>query len=317
MVLNSENPKVSVIVITYNHETYIRKCMEGILCQKCSFPVEILVSDDASTDSTPEILKEYAMCYPEKIRLTLRKENVGATKNSYDLLMQAKGTYLAFCEGDDFWCDCNKLQLQYNFMESHPRFIGCTHKIKLVDREGKEKKKQRLYWVSEKRIFTIKDFRGIFLPGHVSSLFKRNIYHLEENFSIQYLADRNIGDRTTALLYLAKGDFYQIDRVMSCYRQVAESKGKNLSSCLYVSNKESVLADFKYTLRLEAYAKKYIRQKVSFDYHKCELLLRLFWGGRKQSNRKVLAKRIYRSIEKKQNIAILAAEILWRKISRS
>ncbi|MGN0505875.1 MAG: glycosyltransferase [Lachnospiraceae bacterium] len=309
-------PVISVIVLTYNHENYVRGCLESILCQKVSVPIEILVSDDASADRTPEILQEYKERFPEKIKLTLRTENVGATRNSYELLLQAKGKYLAFCEGDDFWCDENKLQTQYDFMEAHPQYIGCSHKIRLVDKNGVPKKKQRLYWTSEKKVFRLRDFQGIFLPGHASSWFRRNIYLSGEDFSIQYRANRNIGDRTVALLYLARGEFYHLDSVMSCYRQVAEAGGNNLSSSLYVGNEESVKLDFEYTLRLEAYAKEHIEQSVDFDYHKCELLLRILHGKAGKKDTKLLAKSIYNSMQKKRRMVLLSAKILWKKICR-
>lgn len=274
--------EVSVMVITYNHENYIKECLESILCQKTNFPFEIMISDDASIDKTPEILKQYKEKYPEKIKLTLRTENVGPTRNSYELLMKMRGKYIAACEGDDYWCDENKLQKQYDFMETHPQFIGCSHKVRLVDKAGKTKKKQKLYWVSDKKIVRLKDFQGIFVPGHTSALFRKNIYREGGDYSILYQANPFLGDRTAALYYLSRGDFYQINEVMSCYRQVAEIDGENVSSKLYVNNRYSVSCDFEYTLQLEKFTKNRLKEKVNFDYHKCELLLRLLHNAKGQ-----------------------------------
>lgn len=90
---------VSVIVPTYNHEKYIRKALDSILMQEVPFLYEILIGDDASCDETQDILHEYQERYPDKIRLFLHKENIGATRNSYELLTNAKGRYLATLEG--------------------------------------------------------------------------------------------------------------------------------------------------------------------------------------------------------------------------
>lgn len=306
--------EISVVVITYNHENYIRQCIDSILAQKIDVPYELLISDDASMDHTPEILKQYQKKYPDIIKLTLRTENVGATRNSYDLLLQAKGRYIANCEGDDYWCDDNKLQIQYDFMEKHSEFIGCSHDVCLVDRNGVQKKQQKLYWIGEQEIFRLRDFKGIFLPGHISTLFRRNIYNAGTDYSIMYQAHRNIGDRTSALYYLALGDFYKIPRVMSCYRQIAEEKGSNLSSKLYLSTSESVRRDFRYTLKLEEYAKKAITQKVDFDYHKCELLLRMLNGRIHTKKDLVLLFDIYQSMKHKARIFYLPWSIGKRKM---
>ncbi len=119
---NSEKirPLVSVLVVTYQQKAYIRQTLDSILMQRCRFPFEILLGDDASTDGTAEICKEYADKYPEIIRLYLRKSNLGFLNNYFDLFQQARGTYLADCGGDDYWLDETRLQQQVDFLESHP-----------------------------------------------------------------------------------------------------------------------------------------------------------------------------------------------------
>ena len=98
-------PMVSVIVVTYNHEKYIAKALDSILKQKTKFLFEILVGDDASTDSTTQIVLDYQKKYPSIVRVVLHDKNVGAARNSYDTMKLSRGKYLASCEGDDFWTD--------------------------------------------------------------------------------------------------------------------------------------------------------------------------------------------------------------------
>ena len=104
-----ENPCVSVTVLTYNHEKYIARALDSILMQKGAFSFEILIGDDASQDGTVKILKEYKEKYPQTIRLFLNTRNIGATKKSYQLLINAKGKYLATCEGDDYRTEPEKM----------------------------------------------------------------------------------------------------------------------------------------------------------------------------------------------------------------
>ncbi|MBR3649662.1 MAG: glycosyltransferase [Victivallales bacterium] len=119
-------PLVSITCLAYNHEKYIRDCMEGFLFQKTDFPFEVLVHDDASTDSTPAILKEYAAKYPDIVKPILRETNLHSVPGHRSLnlinLDRAQGKYVAMCEGDDFWCSPYKLQKQFDFMEAHPDY---------------------------------------------------------------------------------------------------------------------------------------------------------------------------------------------------
>lgn len=138
------SPSVSVCVQTYNHERYISHCLDNILKQQANFDFEILIHEDDSTDETRQICQKYAERFPEKIRLFLnsRKNNISVagepTGNFTTLynLFSAKGKYIAICEGDDFWGDPKKLQVQYDFMQSHPLYSLCFHDFKLVDSEG-------------------------------------------------------------------------------------------------------------------------------------------------------------------------------------
>lgn len=121
-----EVPLVSVCIITYNHEKFIREAIEGVLMQQTDFSVELVIGEDCSADSTREICLEYQRKYPDVIHLLLSDHNLGMHGNFFYTLNNCKGKYIALCEGDDYWIDPLKLQKQVNFLESHPTY-GLSH----------------------------------------------------------------------------------------------------------------------------------------------------------------------------------------------
>jgi len=106
-------------MITYNHETYISDAIEGVLMQKTTFPFELIIGEDCSTDNTRDICIEYQNKYPNIIKLNFPEKNMGVLHNFTNTLKSGNGKYIAFCEGDDYWIDSSKLQEQVNFLESH------------------------------------------------------------------------------------------------------------------------------------------------------------------------------------------------------
>lgn len=125
-----EDPLVSICCLAYNHEPYIRQCIEGFLMQKTTFPIEILIHDDASTDNTAEIIREYEAKFPIIIKPIYQIENqyskgVGVSRAFQ--FPRAKGKYIALCEGDDYWIDPLKLQRQMDFLECNKEYgLVCT-----------------------------------------------------------------------------------------------------------------------------------------------------------------------------------------------
>lgn len=117
-----QEPLVSVHMITYNHAPYIAKAIEGVLSQKTQFPFELVIGEDCSFDGTREIVFDYAHRYPEIIRVITSEQNVGMKKNVYRTSKACRGKYIAYCEGDDYWQRPDKLQLQADYLESHPDY---------------------------------------------------------------------------------------------------------------------------------------------------------------------------------------------------
>lgn len=207
----AKKPKVSVVTITYNHEAFIRQTLDSFLMQQTDFPFEIVVADDCSTDKTQDIIREYAKARPDIIKPILRKKNIGAVPNSTASLQAAQGKYIALCEGDDYWTDPQKLQIQADFLDKHPGHGLCFHPAKVIF-ENNEEKSFTHPDISEKATFT------------TTGLVQRNYIHTSSVMYRRQNYDRipqNILPLDWYLhLYHAKfGKIGFIERPMSAYRR--------------------------------------------------------------------------------------------------
>lgn len=136
---NVHQYEVCVHCPTYNHSLYIEDCLNGFIMQKTTFPFCVVIVDDASTDRNQEIIKHYAEKYPDIIQPVLLKENhysIGKSRKEYYEEYDNKSKYIATCEGDDYWTDPLKLQKQVDFLESHPEYSMCFHKVNVILEEG-------------------------------------------------------------------------------------------------------------------------------------------------------------------------------------
>jgi glycosyltransferase involved in cell wall biosynthesis len=122
-------PLLSVCLITYNHENYIRQAIESVLMQKVNFDWELIIAEDCSTDTTRAIVLEYKEKHPDFIKLILQEKNVGPAKNWLDLIEAPKAKYIAYFEGDDYWTDPLKLQKQVDFLEKNEEYGICFHNV--------------------------------------------------------------------------------------------------------------------------------------------------------------------------------------------
>ena len=128
-------PKVSVCMVTYNQEKYIRQCLQSIVDQETNFNFEVLVSDDCSTDATRSIVREFASQYPEIVKPMFRDSNVGAFKNFVLIHNAATGEYVSHCDGDDLFLP-NKLQKQFDCLQENPGCMVSWHRVNYFDDEG-------------------------------------------------------------------------------------------------------------------------------------------------------------------------------------
>ena len=140
--MNAPTPRLSVVCLAYNAAPYIRTALDGFLMQKTDFPVEVLIHDDASTDGTAEIIREYAEKHPDVIRPVFQRENQfskGVSVSSTVLWPLIRGEYVAVCEGDDYWTDPLKLQKQVDWLDAHPESAVCFHPVVVHFEDGSRK----------------------------------------------------------------------------------------------------------------------------------------------------------------------------------
>ncbi|MCR4675572.1 MAG: glycosyltransferase [Lachnospiraceae bacterium] len=257
---------VSVAIITYNQEKYIRKAIESVLMQKRDFDIEILIGDDASSDQTSDILREYDNKYPGLFRLKLHENNVGATKNSHDIYSKAKGKYLALLEGDDYWTDDQKLQKQVDFLEMNPEYVGCSCLCHVVDAynerysPSEENKILDGLYGGLGNIYTKADYESGKLPGQAGGLVFKNLFKTMDT-KILYKAHRIIGDYTIAMFIVSHGNIYRMQEYMLNYRKVRS--GGDSWTAAGEGNDFVFLEIFNYHTCLEKYAKN----NLSWDYH--------------------------------------------------
>ncbi|MEZ4508372.1 MAG: glycosyltransferase [Eubacteriales bacterium] len=135
-----DQPLVTVILPTHNHVLFIAQAIESVLMQQTDYPFDILLHDDASTDGTADICREYAAKYPEKITLiaqTVNQYTIDRRIQSQSLIPRVTAKYTAILDGDDFWIDPKKLQKQLDYLESHPDCTLCIGGADLVDCDNK------------------------------------------------------------------------------------------------------------------------------------------------------------------------------------
>lgn len=213
------NAPVDVYCLTYNHEAYIRETLEGFLCQKTDFPFRVLVHDDASTDRTPEILRAYERRYPGFFHCIYQTENQyqkGVHIPQTVLRPWLSAPYIAVCEGDDRWSDPQKLQMQVDYMRSHPDCTLCVHDTALIDAAGKPLGR-RVNGGKADRDFTAEEIIRALGGGlfHTSAfLFRRDVL-LDRPAAFEAAG---IGDYPLAIYAASAGRVHYIARVMSCYR---------------------------------------------------------------------------------------------------
>lgn len=217
--------KLSVVIVSYRHERYIRQCLESVIMQQVDFPMEVLVADDASPDNTQKIIREVACERPGFFQLFLRTSNLGATKNLADLYSRTKGEYIILLEGDDYWTDKSKLQKEVDFLDQHPDFIAVAHPCEVVDADSNIISNRFPYPNSKKRIFSYKEYFKGMLPGQTATLMHRNYYYHPVIIKGQYIDNSPSapGDRKKTLLLMANGKIGILQEKMSCYRYVPYS----------------------------------------------------------------------------------------------
>jgi len=214
----SEPCMVSVVCITYNHELYLREAIESFLMQETTFPFEVIIHDDASTDNTTAIIKEYHSRYPNIVRPIYQKENQytkGGFKPSVYAAGYASSEYIALCEGDDFWVSKRKLQIQIDAMESHPELDISFHSAYCI-RDGVRDDKPSWNYGFD-RIFmpdVILSQTGIFAPTP-SYIIRRAVL---EKLPRWFFDTAPVGDVFLEMYGAKRGGALYLDNALAAYR---------------------------------------------------------------------------------------------------
>lgn len=213
-----KNIEVSVAIVTYKHENYIRKALDSVFMQKTNFEFEVIVGEDASPDSTREILLEYKEKYGDKLVLVLHDVNQGTSANSMSVHTRARGKYIAILEGDDFWTDEYKLQKQYDILENNPRYSAVCHDFMSVLPDGTTKRSSVLN-LKDDMIKTMDDWINDGYSLHTCTVFRKNFFPLHDPDYIKLrTAEPTMGDLISFTLMYDAGDIYLLKDVMSAHR---------------------------------------------------------------------------------------------------
>ncbi len=221
-------PVVTIQCIAYNHEKYIAQCLDSFLMQKVNFDVEIIVHDDCSSDSTRKIIDEYKNRFPQLIRTIYEKQNICSGANNYlvaakQMTLESRGTYIALCDGDDYWTDPYKLFKQVLLMKSNQDASFCCHKVKVVNEKlGHSDEgylpKQNICTslMSSKKFLRIISERYSFQTG--SYFFKTEEYKQLFLTNPNFIEEMPTDDEAQLRYFGAQGSAIYINKDMSVYR---------------------------------------------------------------------------------------------------
>lgn len=209
-----KDPLVSVLIATYNQESFLAQAINGVIEQCTSFSIELIIGDDCSVDLTREIALEYQLRYPAIIRILTYDVNVGPHKNFLSIYRAARGKYLALCDGDDFWCDSGKLQNQVEILERDQECTGVFHDCYRLNEKTGEKLKR----IGGRCIDFKPNFESVIREKNIataSMLFRKISFDESENTKMLTVTQ---GDYMLALLVAKRGYWFYIPKVMSVYR---------------------------------------------------------------------------------------------------
>ena len=257
-----EQIEISVLILVYNHEPYLEKALNSVLAQKTSYQFEVLVGEDCSPDHSKDILRKYERNYPGFFRVIYREKNVGGTKNAYDLLKKARGKYIAFLEGDDYWISNTKLQKQTEFLNSHLEYQGVAGNFCQIDQEGRVVKDKCIEDRYLGKSFSWRDFLKNGFVFQTATFMFRNYFLDGGDYSVFYKAHDLVSDLTNLTIILNRGDIFILPECLSAYRKVISLTATN--ACSFAAN-NIALSIYKIT-RQYAILNDYVVNAENYDY---------------------------------------------------
>ncbi|MGH8426761.1 MAG: glycosyltransferase [Gammaproteobacteria bacterium] len=218
-----DQPLVSVCMLSYNHERYIRQAIDGVISQQVDFPIELIIGEDCSIDRTPDITREYQKRHPELIRIVTSTQNVGSFRNSQRCIQLCKGRYVAFCEGDDFWHNPEKLMIQMEAMQSDPDITLChTDYNRIIGRWSKHSYHTNRKTPGLDKQDTYVSFLHEGSVKTVTALFRKDV--LDEFLLSPFnRADWPFGDYSKCLFSSVRGKVYYLPVSTATWRKVPGS----------------------------------------------------------------------------------------------
>lgn len=205
--------KLSVAMITYNHERFIAQAIDSVLMQRVDFEYELVIGEDCSTDATREIVAEYQRNKPDKVRLLPQEANVGANRNLSQTLHACRGEYVALLEGDDYWTSPYKLQRQVDFLDHNLDFAICFHDVVTVD-ELLRRATSNYCDANVKEVSTLEDILSRNFIPTLSTVFRRKLF---DGFP-EWIYQLRMGDWPLHTLIAQNGKIKYLNEVMGAYR---------------------------------------------------------------------------------------------------
>jgi glycosyltransferase involved in cell wall biosynthesis len=274
-------PKVSVLIITYNQKKFIRKAIDSALAQQTTFPIEILVGDDFSSDGTREIIQEYERQYPDKVIGVLHPRNLGKNGgiNFLETLKRAKGEYYALMDGDDYWTDPLKLQKQADLLDAHPEYSMVFHNALITYEDGSPS--HVLNGQDMKPFYTVEDLIGdkeIWFMATSSTLYRNTIKEYPAWFS-----ESVSGDIPRLILKAKKGPIGYLPDVMSVYRKNRNgtSNTDHEDDAVFLNNRIAMYSninrelDYQYDRLLKKNMARYYRMMLASKQYRDSYLAKL------------------------------------------
>lgn len=283
--------KLSIAILTYNHENYIEKALNSVLNQKIDYEYEIIVGDDFSNDKTREILLKFKEKYPEKIKLIFRSKNIGITSNFIDVLKKCTGEYIALLEGDDYWINDLKLKSQVEYLDKNQEYIGIAHQNIVINQEEKIINKPKLF--KENVEFSLKKLEKEGLLYQTASLMFKNIFNCEEDkLNLIKEINEKIADLTLAIILLKKGNICILNEYMSVYRIDTTEKSSSSSAQAFRNLRLFYIGYYEYLEKLE---KILLNNEIELYFLKSSILLGIIINSLKNKELKeILVKIIYK-----------------------
>ena len=214
---------VSIALLSYNHEPYLRRCLDSILAQKTSFRFEVIVAEDCSPDHSREILREYEQKHPELFRMVYNEKNLGPTKNAMMVQKLCTSKYVSIGESDDFWTDEYRLQKQVDFLEAHPEYIAVACNNYSVDPDGNDPKISLLRWQVNKA-YSMHDFFHYGFVFHSNTLLHRNVLPVSgERYETLRASATTMGDMIRRVFLYDQGEIFVLPDIMHAHRSGAQN----------------------------------------------------------------------------------------------